>query len=41
MIETNKEKLNMKWVGDMKKALCWVIPLRKYKDNFESLTAFM
>ena len=41
MIESNKDRLDTKWVGDKKKALCWVIPLREYKDSFEGLMAYM
>jgi hypothetical protein len=41
LIESNEKKLNVKWVGDMKKALCWLIPVKEYKNHFEVLTAFM
>ena len=41
MIEENKDKLRKKNVGDMKKAVCWIIPLEQYKQNFECMTAFV
>ena len=41
IIDDNKDKLRKKNVGDMKKAVCWIIPLEQYKQNFECMTAFV